>query len=129
MSKNPPIRPGLIIKEALGRRPMGVSELHRVYKEQVSQVNALRSKADRIHPATYWSFARQCQFARALGLIEQDHEAPLEFPPGGKPLLSIRGRKVVEATRVIYRLTAAGQSEDSTWLNLSGAVKERLGWG
>jgi hypothetical protein len=129
MSKNPPIRPGLIIKEALQRRPMGISEMHRLYKEKVNEINALRSKADRVRSATYWSFARQCQFARALGLIEQDHEAPLEYPPGGKPLLSIRGRKVVPATRVIYRLTAAGESEDGAWLNLSGAVKGQLGWG
>jgi hypothetical protein len=129
MSKNPPIRPGLIIKEALGRQPMGISEMHRVYRERVNELNSLRSKADRIRAATYWSFARQCQFARALGLIEADHEAPLEYPPGGKPLLSIRGRKVVPATRVVYRLTAAGESEDAAWLNLSGAVKSQLGWG
>ena len=129
MSKNPPVRPGLIIKEALGRRPMGISEIHRVYKEKVNEINSLRSKADRIHPATYWSFARQCQFARALGLIEKDHEAPLEFPPDGEVLLSIRDNQVVPATRVIYRLTAAGESEDGAWLNLSGAVKEQLGWG
>jgi hypothetical protein len=130
MSKNPPIRPGLIIKEALQERPMGISEIRRLYyKPRVEKLNALRAKADRIRLATYWSFARQCQFARALGLIEQDHEAPLEYPPGGKPLLSIRGRKVVPATRVIYRLTAAGESEDGAWLNLSGAVKGQLGWG
>lgn len=127
MSKNPPIRPGLIIKEALQQRAMGISEMHRVYKEQVKELNGLRSKADRIRAATYWSFARQCQFARELGLIEADHEAPLEYPPGGKPLLSIRGRKVVPATRVIYRLTAAGESEDAAWLNLSGAVKSHYG--
>jgi hypothetical protein len=129
MSKNPPIRPGLIIKEALARGPMGISEIHRLYREKVNEANMLRSKADKIRAATYWSFVRQCQFARALGLIVQDHEAPLEYPPGGKPLLSIRGRKVVPATRVIYRLTAAGESEDGAWLNLSGAVKDRLGWG
>jgi hypothetical protein len=129
MSKNPPIRPGLIIKEALQHRPMGISEIHRLYKERVNEINALRSKADKIRAATYWSFARQCQFARALGLIEKDHEAPLEYPPGGEVLLSIRGRKVVPATRVIYRLTGAGESEESAWLNLSGAVKEHLGWG
>ena len=129
MSKNPPIRPGLIIKEALGRRPMGISEMHRVYKERVNELNALRSKADRIRAATYWSFARQCQFARALGLIEKDHEAPLEYPPAGEALLSIRDNKVVPATRVIYRLTGAGESEESAWRNLSGAVKEQLGWG
>jgi hypothetical protein len=108
---------------------MGISEMHRLYKERVKEINALRSKADKVRSATYWSFARQCQFARALGLIEQDHEAPLEYPPGGKPLLSIRGRKVVPATRVIYRLTGAGESEESAWLNLSGSVKETLGWG
>jgi hypothetical protein len=129
MSKNPPIRPGLIIKEALGRQPMGISEMHRLYKERVNEINALRSKVDRIRAATYWSFARQCQFARALGLIEKDHEAPLEYPPDGEVLLSIRGNKVVPATRVIYRLTGSGQSEHDAWLNLSGAVKDTLGWG
>jgi len=129
MSKNPPIRPGLIIQKALQQQPMGVSEMHRLYKDRVNELNGLRGRADRIRPATYWSFARQCQFARALGLIEKDHEAPLQYPPDGEVLLSIRDKKVVPATRVIYRLTSAGMAEDSAWLNLSGAVRERLGWG
>jgi hypothetical protein len=129
MSKNPPIRPGLIIKECLGARPMGISEMHRVYKDKVSEINALRSRAEKIHPATYASFARQCQFARALELIEVDHEAPLEYPPDGEALLSIRNHQVVPATRVIYRLTGAGRAEEGAWLNLRGAVRERLGWG
>jgi hypothetical protein len=129
MSKNPPIRPGLIIKEALEDRPMGISEIHRVYRDKVNELNALRSRADKIHGATYWSFARQCQFARRLGLIEVDHEAPLEYPPDSQVLLSIRGDKVVPATRVIYRLTAAGMSEEDAWLNLGAAVRSRLGWG
>jgi hypothetical protein len=129
VSKNPPIRPGLIIREALGIRPMGVSEMHRLYKERANELNALRSKADRIHPATYWSFARQCQFAKKLGLIEVDHEAPLEFPPDGEVLQTIRDGKVVPSTRVIYRLTGAGTAEEEAWLNLGAAVKERLGWG
>jgi hypothetical protein len=129
MSKNPPIRPGLIIKESLESRPMGISEMHRIYKEKVKEINALRSRADRIRPATYWSFARQCQFARALGLIEKDHEAPLEYPPNGDVLKSIRNGKVVPSTRVIYRLTSAGMAEEDAWLSLSAAVKGRLGWG
>lgn len=129
MSKNPPIRPGLIIKEALESRPMGISEMHRLYKERVYENNALRSKADRIRSATYWSFARQCQFARALGLIEMDHEAPLEYPPDGEALLTIRQGNVVPSVRVIYRLTSTGRAEEDAWLNLGGAVRERLGWG
>ena len=128
MSKNPPIRPGLIIKECLERGPMGVSEMHRVYKEKVKEINVVRSKADRIRAATYWSFARQCQFARAMDLIEKDHEAPLEYPPDGDSLLAIRDNKVVPATRVIYRLTAAGQSEESAWRNLGAGAGERKGW-
>ena len=129
MSKNPPIRPGLIIREALESRPMGISEIHRLYRERENEINALRSRADKIHGATYWSFARHCQFARALGLIEKDHEAPLEYPPDGEALLSIRDRKVVPATRVIYRLTGSGSAEEDAWLNLGAAVRERLGWG
>ena len=108
---------------------MGISEIHRVYRERVNELNALRSKADKIHGATYWSFARQCQFARALGLIEKDHEAPLDYPPDGEVLLSIREGEVVPSTRVIYRLTGAGSAEDDAWLNLGAAVRERLGWG
>lgn len=129
MSKNPPIRPGLIIKECLELRPMGISEMHRVYKERVKGINALRSRADMIRAATYWSFSRQCQFSRALGLIEKDHEAPLQYPPDGEALLSIRGREVVPSTRVIYRLTGSGSAEEGAWLNLGAAVRERLGWG
>ena|SRR4030042_1457380 len=129
MSKNPPIRPGLIIKEALEQRPMGISEMHRVYRGKVKEINALRSKEGAVRGATYWSFARLCQFARALGLIEVDHEAPLEYPPDGEVLLSIRNGKVVPSTRVVYRLTAAGTSEEEAWLNLGAAVRSRLGWG
>ena len=129
MSKNPPIRPGLIIREALERGPLGISEIHRVYKERVRDINALRSRADRIRSATYWSFARQCQFARALGLIEKDREEPLEYPPDGDVLLAIRDGKVTASTRVIYRLTAAGLAEQTAWYNLGGAVREHLGWG
>ena len=129
MSKNPPIRPGLIIREALERGPLGISEIHRVYKERVRDINALRSRADRIRSATYWSFARQCQFARALGLIEKDREEPLEYPPDGEVLLAIRDGKVTASTRVIYRLTAAGLAEQAAWYNLGGSVRERLGWG
>lgn len=129
MSKNPPVRPGHIIKECLSSGPMGVSEMHRVYKERVYQVNSLRSRAQRIRSATYESFAKQCQFAKRLGLIEKDHEAPLDYPPSGNGLLSIRDGEVVPATRVVYRLTAEGRSEDSAWDNLSGVARERLGWG
>lgn len=129
MSKNPPIRPGLIIKEALEHGPLGISEIHRVYKERVREINALRSRAARINSATYWSFARQCQFARALGLIEKDSEAPLQFPPDGDVLLAIRDGKVTPSTRIIYRLTAAGMAEQTAWYNLGGAVRDQLGWG
>jgi hypothetical protein len=129
MSKNPPVRPGLIIKEALETKAMGISEMHRIYRDKVKELNALRSRADRIRGATYWSFTRQCQFARKLGLIEVDHEAPLEYPPDGEVLLSIRHGKVVPATRVIYRLTAAGRAEQNAWYNLGAAVRQQLGWG
>lgn len=128
MSKNPPIRTGLIIKEALEGGAMGISELHRIYKGKVTEVNGLRSRADRVHGATYWSFARQCQFARALGLIEMDHEAPLK-DPHGDVLMAIRDGKVVPSTRVIYRLTPEGLSEEIAWYNLGGAVRDRLGSG
>ena len=129
MSKNPPVRTGLIIKEALEHGPLGISEIHRVYKERVREINALRSKAGRINSATYWSFARQCQFARALGLIEKDSEAPLQFPPDGDVLLAIRDGKVTSSTRIIYRLTAAGLAEQTAWYNLGRAVRDQLGWG
>jgi len=131
MSKNPSIRPGLIIKEALQGQPMGISEIYRVYKDRLETINSLRSKADKIRGGTYWSFARQCQFARALGLIEYDHEKRFKpFPKrDDNPLLAIRNGKVTESTQVIYRLTAAGNSEDSAWRNLAGAVRDKLGWG
>jgi hypothetical protein len=131
VSKNPPIRPGLIIKEALETGPMGISEMHRVYKQKVYAANALRSRADAIHGATYWSFARQCQFARALGLIETVGQKDFRPYPSRKdnPLLAIRQGQVTTSTKVIYRLTAAGSSEETAWLNLRAAVKERLGWG
>lgn len=128
MSKNPPIRPGLIIRDELAKGSKGISEIHRVYKKKIEELNSTRDRANRIRGCSYWSFATLCRFARELGLIEEVGESPIDsrYSEG---LLTIRGRKVVPATRVIYRLTAAGESEDGAWLNLSGAVKERLGWG
>jgi hypothetical protein len=108
---------------------MGISEIHRIYRDKVKEANALRSKQDRIRSATYWSFARVCQFARALRLIEKDHEAPLEYPPPGKVLLAIRDGKITTSTRIIYRLTSQGRTDDDAWLNLGAAVRDRLGWG
>jgi len=131
VSKNPPVRPGLIIKQALEQGPHGISEMHRIYKDEVASINALRGKATRIRSATYWSFSRQCQFARALGLIEVDREEPFRPFPGREdnPLLSIRDGEVVTSTRMIYRLTPAGRAEETAWYNLGGAARDRLGWG
>jgi len=130
MSKNPPIRPGLIIHDELMKGPRGISEMHRTYKDKVYELNSLRSRADRVHAANYWSFARECQFAKSLGLIEEDHQAPItnKRVPQSDRLLAIRGGKVVPSTRVIYRLTGEG-IDSAAWLNLSGAAKETLGWG
>jgi hypothetical protein len=125
MSKNPPIRPGLIIKDALGRQPMSVSEMHKVYRDKVDEVNSLRSKADRIRKASYWSFARQCQFARALGLIERDHEEPIKKDPEAhKDLVAIRHGRVTPSTRVIYRLTGLGAGQEDAWYNLGSVYRQ-----
>lgn len=131
MSKNPPVRTGLIIKRELEKGPQSVSGMHWAYKDDVNEINSLRSKVNRIRRATYWSFARQCQFARALGLIEKDHEKPSRPYPKrtDNPLLAIRDGKVTESTQVFYRLTAAGLAEETAWYNLGGAVRDRLGWG
>lgn len=59
MSKSLPVRPGLIIKEALQGSPIGISEMHRICKARVNEVNVVRSRSDRIRSATYRSLARQ----------------------------------------------------------------------
>jgi hypothetical protein len=125
MSKNPPIRPGLIIKEALESRPMSISEMHRLYRDKVNGLNALRSRADKIHGATYWSFARQCQFAKKLGLIEVDHETPIEKDPEAhKELVAIRHGRISPSTKVIYRLTSLGAGQEDAWYNLGSVYKQ-----
>jgi|GEM_PF-5784974 len=128
MSRNPPVRTGLTIKEALEGGPLAIADMHRIYKDKMTAVNALRSKRDRIRPATYWSFARQCQFARALGFIEKESETPVSEVPQGDRLLAIRDGKVVPSTVIIYRLTAAGLAEQDAWGNLQGAARKHFGW-
>jgi hypothetical protein len=128
MSKNPPIRPGLIIKEALESGPMSISEMHRLYKAKLYTMNSLRSRADKIRGATYWSFARQCQFAKKLGLIEVDHEAPIgKKPEAHKKLVAIRHGRVSPSNQVIYRLTSLGAGQEDAWYNLGSVYKEVIG--
>jgi hypothetical protein len=128
MSKNPPIRPGLIIRDELATGSKGISEMHRTYKHKLEMLNSTRARANRIRGCSYWSFATLCRFARELGLIEEVGEGPIDSRYSNE-LLTIRDRKVVPARRIIYRLTVEGESEEAAWLNLSGAVRERLGWG
>lgn len=132
-----PIRPGMTIKEVLlGHVSLvtgelvteaSISDLHRTYKELIRRENALRPKAKQLRGMTSFSFKTLFKFAQLLGLVELVEERPMEFPPPGGPLYSIRkpdGVHAVVSTRRIFKLTAVGQEDERSWTNLCRAWRE-----
>lgn len=125
---------GYFIKDTLSSSgPLNPSKMHFLYKAAIMEVNYNRPKGHGYKISTYWSFLRSCEFARSLGLIEKDREAPIA-EAGHEQLLSIRvhpdtkRKRVVPSTRVFYRLTAEGVADDYSWGNLRKAVSDRFGW-
>lgn len=132
-----PVRPGLVVKEVLlGRIPLAtgelvrecsISDLHRIYKELIRRENALRPKHKRLRGMTAFSFKTLFKFSQLLGLVELVEELPMEYPPPGGPLYSIRkpdGVHVVVSTRRIFKLTTIGEQDERSWTNLCTAWRE-----
>jgi len=109
------IRTGAFIKQHLEQGPAYIGEIHRALKDAWRAENQTRARADQVRPPTYESFGKYFRLCRELGLVELDHEEPMEEPPPGGPLKSIRDGKIVESSRRYYRLTARGSSEISAW--------------
>ena len=121
---------GYFIKDTL--LEMGTanpSAMHKLYKAVIMEVNSDRPKGHGYKISTYWSFLRACEFARSLGLIEKDREAPIA-EAGHEQLLSIRvhpdtkRKRVVPSARVFYRLTSEGATDEYAWGNLRKAYDE-----
>jgi len=129
-----PLRPGFIAKAVLsGDIPLAtgesvkeaaITDIHSVYRYLTKQENLIRPRDRRLRGMTYRSFLTLFRFAYLLGLVERVREEPMLFPPPGEPLLSIRkpnGAHIVEAKRIIYRLTLVGREDEVAWSNLCRA--------
>ena len=111
-----------------------VAEMHQTYQRAVkaARLNRIDRRAGRQHGMCYDSFRKLTYAAYQMGLIIQVEEGEPVAANSGF-LLSTRGTwppegqggtaRVVQATRVVYALTEAGQAEETAWLNLTKAYK------
>jgi len=134
-----PLRPGFIAKAVLsGDIPLttgefvkeaAVTDIHSVYRFLTKQENLIRPRDKRLRGMTYHSFVTLFRFAHLLGLVERVREEPMLFPPPHGVLLSIRKPDdvpiVVEAKRIIYKLTSVGTADELAWSNLCRAWIEQ----
>lgn len=134
-----PLRPGNVVKGILqGIQPIiptgeitteaTIVDMHRTYKGLVKRENMTRSRANKLRGMTYKSFCTWFKFAQLLGLVEFIRELPMEFPPPGGNLLSLRknhGSEVVVSTRRLFKLTSIGVKDEKSWTNLCKAWMEQ----
>lgn len=133
-----PVRPGIVTKGVLlGQVPLAtgeivteaaITDLHNAYKELIRRENAVRPKEKQLRGMTSFSFKTLFKFAQLLNLVELVREEPMELPPPGGPLYSIRkpdGVHVVVSTRRIFRLTDVGREDERSWTNLCRAWIEQ----
>lgn len=135
-----PIRPGLVAKHVLtGRIPLlptgeivsesSIVDLHRTYKELIKMANMSRPRVRRLKGMTYRSYLTLFKFAQLLGLVTFVREEPMEFPPPGGNLYSIRkpdGVETIVSVRRIFKISPVGADDEKSWLNLCRAWRE--GW-
>jgi len=132
------IRPGAIVKQVLlGEVPLAsdelvseaaITDLHSAYKYALSHYNQLRVKSKHIRGMTMHSFYTMFKFAQLLGLVELVREEPMQFPPPGGPLYSLRKTdrvRAVKSMRRVFKLTAVGAEDERSWLDLTRAWKEQ----
>lgn len=116
-----PLTTGELVTEA------SIADLHRIYKELIRRENALRPKHKKLRGMTQFSFKTLFKFAQLLRLVELVEELPMEYPPPGGPLYSIRkpdGTHVVVSTRRIFKLSTIGEQDERSWTNLCTAWRE-----
>jgi len=135
-----PLRPGLITKAVLsGEIPLrtnaadpgklvveaSITDIHSTYKLLTNEENIVRPRDRKLRGMTYRSFVTMFHFAYLLSLVERVREEPMLFPPARGILLSIRKiddvPQIVEAKRVIYKLTGIGIEDELAWTNLCKA--------
>ena len=131
-----PVRPGLVVKHVLtGKIPLlpsgeivsesSIVDLHRTYKELISMENASRPKSKQLRGMTYRSFLTLFKFSQLLGLVTFVREEPMQFPPPGGNLLSIRmPNEIVVSVRRIFKISPLGAEDEMSWMNLCRAWRE-----
>ena len=105
-------------------REAAITDLHGAYKELVRRENDLRPRAKRLKPMTAFSFKTLFKFAQLLGLVELVREEPMQFPPPGGPLYSLRkpdGVHAVVSTRRVFKISPLGAEDERSWTNLCRA--------
>jgi len=135
-----PVRPGLVIKHVLtGKLPLlptgelvtesSIVDLHRTYKELIKMENMSRPRTRKLRGMTYRSFLTLFKFSQLLNLVTFVREEPMQFPPPGGNLLSIRkpdGIETVISARRIFKISPVGAEDEKSWMNLCRAWRE--GW-
>lgn len=135
-----PVRPGIITKAVLMQKiPLvsgelvteaAITDLHSAYKACVKRENVLRPKANKLRGMTYRSYLTLFKFAQLLNLVELVREEPMEYPPPGGNLYSIRttGKPdgvhsvhAVISTRRVFKITPVGIEDERAWTNLCRA--------
>jgi len=133
-----PIRPGLVAKHVLtGKLPLlpageivsesSIVDLHRTYKELIKMENMSRPRARRLKGMTYRSYLTLFKFAQLLNLVTFVREEPMQFPPPGGNLYSIRkpdGIETVISARRIFKISPVGADDEKSWMNLCRAWRE-----
>lgn len=133
-------RPGIIVKGVLtGNIPLEtrntipsfvseacVTDLHQTYKAHLYRENLNRPKVKRLKGMTYESFAKWFRFSRYMGLVEKVREEPANMPkPMSRVIRTPAGKLSIRRTsRIIYRLTDLGRTEERAWQDLASAWRE-----
>ena len=109
---------GIIKSPIFGKSEACQSEIHAALKERYREENQLRKRRGEcpLNPCTRENFGKYFRHLVTLGLVDfTGREEPIEFPPPGVTLLSIRGDEVKPSQRRFYRLTALGEAELLAW--------------
>jgi len=119
-------RPGLFIKEELGRRGRAsVAELHQAYSERIATENDSRKqqgRRDTLRKPTYHSFYDYFRVLVKLGLVERAGESEVVRMPNPAAMAFTERADgdwdFIEGARMRYwALTREGRVADTAWQN------------
>lgn len=89
--------------------------------------NTSRPRARKLKGMTYRSYLTLFKFAQLLNLVTFVREEPMQFPPPGGNLYSIRkpdGIETIISVRRIFKISPVGAEDEKSWMNLCRAWRE-----